>query len=45
MTNLLYQTDSYLNQFTAVITAVDPESKSVTLGSICILPRGWRTTL
>jgi misacylated tRNA(Ala) deacylase len=40
MTNLLYQTDSYLNQFSAVITAVDPESKSVILDQSAFYPGG-----
>jgi len=40
MTNLLYQTDSYLRQFTATITAVDPESKSVTLDQSAFYPGG-----
>ncbi len=40
MTNLLYQTDSYLKQFTATITAVDPESKSVTLDQSAFYPGG-----
>jgi misacylated tRNA(Ala) deacylase len=40
MTNLLYQTDSYLNQFSAVITAVDPESNSVILDQSAFYPGG-----
>jgi misacylated tRNA(Ala) deacylase len=40
MTNLLYQTDSYLSQFKATITAVDPESKSVTLDQSAFYPGG-----
>jgi misacylated tRNA(Ala) deacylase len=40
MTNLLYQTDGYMNQFTAVITAVDQESKSVTLDQSAFYPGG-----
>jgi len=40
MTDLLYQTDSYLNQFSAVIIAVDPESKSVILDQSAFYPGG-----
>lgn len=40
MTNLLYQTDSYISQFTATITAVDQESKSVTLDQSAFYPGG-----
>lgn len=40
MTDLLYQTDSYLNQFSAVITGVDPESKSVILDQSAFYPGG-----
>lgn len=40
MTNLLYQTDSYLNQFSAVITAVDPDGKSVILDQSAFYPGG-----
>ncbi len=31
MTQLLYQTDAYLQQFQAVVTAVDPAVRSVVL--------------
>ena len=40
MTNLLYQTDSYISQFTATITAVDQESKSITLDQSAFYPGG-----
>ena len=40
MTSLIYQTDSYLNQFSAVITSVDQDSKSVILDQSAFYPGG-----
>jgi misacylated tRNA(Ala) deacylase len=40
MTILLYQTDSYQKQFSAAITAVDPESRSITLDQSAFYPGG-----
>ncbi len=40
MTKLLYQTDSYLQSFTAAITAVDPEGHAVALDQSTFYPGG-----
>lgn len=40
MTDLLYQTDSYLKEFDAVITAVDAENRAVTLDRSAFYPGG-----
>jgi len=40
MTELLYQTDSYLCEFDAVITAVDPEARAVVLDRTAFYPGG-----
>jgi misacylated tRNA(Ala) deacylase len=40
MTNLLYQTDSYLQTFTAPITRIDPETHAVILESTAFYPGG-----
>lgn len=40
MTELLYQTDSYLRQFSAVITAIDPENRAVVLDQSAFYPGG-----
>ena len=40
MTELLYQTDSYLNSFEAVVTAVDPEIRAVSLDNSAFYPGG-----
>jgi misacylated tRNA(Ala) deacylase len=40
MTELLYQIDSYLQSFDAVVTAVDTESRSVALDRSAIYPAG-----
>jgi len=40
MTNLLYQTDSYLKEFDATITAVDPETHAVVLDRSAFYPGG-----
>jgi misacylated tRNA(Ala) deacylase len=40
MTELLYQTDSYLNQFLALVTTVDSENRSVTLDRSAFYPGG-----
>ena len=40
MTELLYQTDSYLNQFLAMVTTVDSENRSVTLDRSAFYPGG-----
>jgi misacylated tRNA(Ala) deacylase len=40
MTELLYQTDSYLNQFLALVTAVDSENRFVTLDRSAFYPGG-----
>lgn len=40
MTELLYQTDSYLKEFVATITAVDGESRGVTLDRTTFYPGG-----
>jgi len=40
MTELLYQTDSYLKDFDAVITAVDPEARAVILDKSAFYPGG-----
>jgi misacylated tRNA(Ala) deacylase len=40
MTELLYQTDSYLQQFTAIVTAVDPDIRAVMLNRTAFYPGG-----
>ena len=40
MTTLLYQTDSYLKEFSAVITAVDAETRAVVLDQSAFYPGG-----
>ena len=40
MTELLYQTDSYLKEFDAVVTSVDPEARTVTLDRSAFYPGG-----
>lgn len=40
MTTLLYQTDAYLKEFTAKVTAVDAEAKSITLDQTAFYPGG-----
>jgi misacylated tRNA(Ala) deacylase len=40
MTELLYQTDSYLKSFEAVVTAVDPENMAVSLDCSAFYPGG-----
>ena len=40
MTDLLYQTDSYLKEFTATVTAVDPEQNAVSLDRTAFYPGG-----
>ncbi|MGA7194350.1 MAG: alanyl-tRNA editing protein [Anaerolineales bacterium] len=40
MTELLYQTDSYLKEFDAVITAVNPDEKAVALDRTAFYPGG-----
>ncbi len=40
MTELMYQTDSYMREFTAQITAVDPERRAVVLDRTAFYPGG-----
>jgi misacylated tRNA(Ala) deacylase len=40
MTELLYQTDSYLREFAAIVTAVDPETNAVVLDRTAFYPGG-----
>ena len=40
MTELLYQKDSYLKEFSAVVTAVDPENRAVQLDKTAFYPGG-----
>jgi misacylated tRNA(Ala) deacylase len=40
MTELLYQTDSYIQEFDATVTAVDPENRAVTLDRTAFYPGG-----
>jgi len=40
MTELLYQTDSYLKEFDAVVTAVNPDEKAVALDQTAFYPGG-----
>ena len=40
MTDLLYQTDSYLKEFEAVVTAVDAEARTVVLDRTAFYPGG-----
>ena len=40
MTTLLYQTDSYLQEFSAIITAVDAETRAVVLDQSAFYPGG-----
>lgn len=40
MTELLYQTDSYLKEFSAVVTAVDAENKTILLDRTAFYPGG-----
>jgi misacylated tRNA(Ala) deacylase len=40
MTHLLYQTDGYLNQFSAKVASVDPENRSIVLDQTAFYPGG-----
>ena len=40
MTELLYQTDSYLKEFDALVTAVNPDEKAITLDRTAFYPGG-----
>ena len=40
MTELLYQTDSYLREFDAVVIAADNENRSITLDRSAFYPGG-----
>lgn len=40
MTELLYQTDAYLKEFSATVTAVDLETRAVTLDRSAFYPGG-----
>ena len=40
MTELLYQTDSYLKEFDAIVTAVDAESRTIVLDQTAFYPGG-----
>jgi misacylated tRNA(Ala) deacylase len=40
MTELLYQTDNYLREFSATVTAVDPEQKAIALDRTAFYPGG-----
>ncbi|MFO7322286.1 MAG: alanyl-tRNA editing protein [Chloroflexota bacterium] len=40
MTELLYQTDSYINKFPAIVTEVDPATRSVRLNRTAFYPGG-----
>jgi len=40
MTKLLYQTDSYLQEFEATVTAVDPDNRTITLDRTAFYPGG-----
>ena len=40
MTELLYQLDSYLREFTATVTAVDDEQAAITLDQTAFYPGG-----
>ncbi len=40
MTDLLYQTDSYLKEFDAVVTAIDQDTRSVVLDRSAFYPGG-----
>jgi misacylated tRNA(Ala) deacylase len=40
MTKLLYQTDSYLQEFEATVTAVDPDNRAITLDRTVFYPGG-----
>src|SRR6187549_180529 len=40
MTDLLYQSDSYLKEFEATVTAVNPEEKTITLDRSAFYPGG-----
>ncbi len=40
MTELLYHTDSYLREFDATVTAVDPTEKTATLDRTAFYPGG-----
>lgn len=40
MTELLYQTDSYINEFNAVVTEVNPETRGVKLDRTAFYPGG-----
>ena len=40
MTDLLYQTDSYLKEFDATVTAIDAEARTVVLGQSAFYPGG-----
>ena len=44
MTELLYQTDSYLKEFEAVVTAVNPDEKAVALDRTAFYPGGGGQT-
>lgn len=40
MTHLLYATDAYLREFESLVTAVDPDTKTVTLAQTAFYPGG-----
>src|ERR1700690_472726 len=40
MTEVLYQTDSYLKEFDAIVTAVNPDEKAVALDQTAFYPGG-----
>jgi misacylated tRNA(Ala) deacylase len=40
MTQLLYQTDSYLNEFNAIVTEVDGENNAIVLDQTAFYPAG-----
>lgn len=40
MTKLIYQTDSYIHDFNAIITGIDPENRSVILDQTAFYPGG-----
>ena len=44
MTDLLYQTDSYLKEFTANITGIDKENNALILDQTAFYPGGRRST-
>ncbi len=40
MTELLYQTDSYLKEFEAIVTSIDGENRAIALDRSCFYPGG-----